>query len=128
MAIITKAELQIQLQQAHSLIEDLRSQLTQARQVELHEVKRFHQEEIARINTEWQTKFDSEKSMKEYHSKQSSEYRNAIDEMHEVLDNIPAAPLKETSDAYKTRSIASRLVGLIAVIAGLNIPQEKKNV
>lgn len=128
MTIITKAELQIQLQQAHSLIEDLRSQLTQARQVELHEVKRLHQEEIARINTEWQTKFDSEKSMKEYHSKQSSEYRNAIDEMHEVLDSIPAAPPKELPDGYKTRSIASRLVGLIAVIAGLNIPQEKKNV
>lgn len=119
MTIITKAELQAQLQC---------SQLTQARQVELHEVKRLHQEEIARINAEWQKKFDFEKLMKEHYSRESIERLISVNEMHEVLDSIPAAPPKELPDGYKTRSVALRLVGLIAVIAGLNIPQEKKNV
>jgi len=119
MAIVTKAELQAQLQQAQSQIQDLRDQLTQARQVEIHEVKRLHQEELARVNAEWQKKFDSEKSMKEYYSKSCDDRHKTISEMHDILDQIPAAPAKKEPDGYSERSISARLVGLLAVLAGL---------
>jgi predicted phage tail protein len=90
-------------------------------QRQIDQLENAHKNHITSLNAEWEKKFSSEKSSKDYYMGRAKEAENELEQIHIILDAVDGAPSREVEEGKgygsTKRAVGTRVAGAFLAIA-----------